>query len=247
MKKFISAFTLYLWFFSLALPAQQLVGKHRKTFSSAGIWASVQFKYWNNAGTGTGGGTCLIGATTCAVTVSAVGAGHTLIFWTNTGHTLSASLSSVSGETTVSAPSFFSWSSADGGQDARYVISATGGETTFTCTQSSISGLNSCGVFEASYSGSTPTYASSNTSTIGTNCTACSGQSLTGNSNALVLQVFNPNNTVTAVNSPFSTHAGFTDDYGVAFAVGISATTLPTWTQTTSAKGQVAGLAINGN
>lgn len=217
------------------------------TAHSAGTWAIVQFKYWSSSGAGTGGGTCLVAGTTCAVTVSAVGAGHALICFSNMGHTLSATLSSCSGETTTSAPNFFSWNSSDGGQDARYVLSAAGGETTVTCTQSSISGLNSCGIFEASYSGPSVSYDNSNHSTP-TACTSCAGQTLTlTGTNDFIMAAMNPGLNVTAVSSPYSLNAGFSDDYGVAAAVNLSSGTGPTWTQSGSAAIQVAALALKGN
>lgn len=241
-----------VWAFLLAFQTPIIGTNHRKVFSGGGgggTWTIVQFKYRDSLGGGTGGGTCATGGTTCAVTVASITATNQLVAFANAGNGFSVTLSSVNGETWSNCPtSCATGDSGAGWVDGKYVLSATGGETSFTCTFSSAPGAYvGCGIIEYHYTG-----ASASIDVTGsadrTTCTSCAGVTLplTG-SNDAILQWALPAQTLSAVTSPYSTNAHFYSGSGEAVSLGTASGTAPTWTQSPTGTVAVAAIALKGN
>lgn len=234
---------------AVILLAQGGMGPGPGTVHSVGSssFTLVQLKYRDSLGGGTGGGTCSTSGTTCSVTVSSVGAGHSLIAFSMYGHTGQVTLSSVNGETWTSCPTCAGGQSGNGFTDAKYVLSATGGETSFTCTADiTPTGYNSCGIVELSWSGSSVTYADSNKAS-DTSCTSCAGIALTVSGTNAIFQMGIPAQSLTAISSPYSTNAQFYSGSGEAVSLNTSSGTAPTWTGSPSGTVSVAAIALKGN
>ena len=252
----LSSAVLALLILGISVPAQQIAGKHRKVFSGGGnTWTLVQTKFWDSGSVGTGGGTCSSTATTCNVTVASVGAGHLLLCVGMYSNSSQLNLSAGCGTETWShcaganGCSFFDGANAVKiGLDASYVLSATGSETSFTCTLSAVAGgFNACAVLEYSWSGATKTFDTSNGG-ISSNCTSCSGQALTiGGSKDAIVQVGLPLQNLTSIAGGAGYSGSFFDGVGFGSAVNTTTGTAPTWTQSPIGDVVVMAIAFSGS
>lgn len=211
-----------------------------------GTFAVVQQKYIDSQGSGNGGGTgtCANNATACTVTVSSIGAGHTLIAGSLVFRTAgSSTLSSVTGGETwthcAGTNGCAFGNTGWGWLDASYVLSATGSETSFTCNVSAAAGgYLACFVIELSYSGSSVSFDTSNGGN-NTSCTSCSGVALTLGGTDAIVQIGIPEDALTAINLSYT--GTFNSGAGVAYLINTTNGTAPTWTANA---GQMAKMAI---
>jgi hypothetical protein len=231
--------------------------------SSGGTFALVQFKFFYNNGFGTGGNSCRAGGSVCTVNVSPVGAGHTLIAVGFSGNLTVRTLSSVSGETWThcAGANGCSFGSIGGNGfghmteplrgiwlDASYVLSATGGETTLTCTLSGTSAKYiACGIYEYSYSGASVSFDTSNGAT-DSYCTTCAGIALTlSGSRHLIVQAAVRIKFLSAISGSYTNPAQFYDGVGNAGWVNATDGTAPNWTGSPAGLVTVMAIAFAGN
>lgn len=256
----LAAFILFSAALASAQTAMPIVGSTwLGTAGGGGTFTAVQFKYRDSAGAGTGGGTCSGGGTTCAVTISAIGASHLVVVFSLMGQQ--------SGGGTMSAPTATGQSFthcttctvgvvADGNIDAYYTLSsASNAATTVTCNFSGANATgvyNSCGVLEASYSGASVSFDVAGGSALAS-CSTCAAPALTltGTVDAIYLFALSiPASTgVTALsdatyNSPT---APLYSNTGTAGKLNAASYTAPNWTVTTAAATTVMGVAFKGN
>ena len=219
----------------------------------AGTWPAnpKHIFYHDSAGTGTGGGTCTTGTTTCVVNVSSISANDSLVCFVLLANTTTLSLSSCSTETWVACPSSCNaFNASAGATDALYVARATGGETTFTCTQSgSPSALNSCGIIDfGNWSGPTVAADASASSTNG-GCTSCLAPSLTLTGvNDACMQIAIPANNITGITAPYSTNLVIYFGQGMTGANRIATSPQqPTWSASPSGTIAMAAFCFKGS
>lgn len=219
--------------------------------AGSSTWSLVQIKFWDGTN-GSGGGTCSVAGTTCAVTVSAVAAGNILacgfVYFDGTSHTLT---NCGGGETWTICPAPTCAVIGGGtttGADGRFVLSAVGGETTITCTVNSApSGYFGCAIAEFHYTGPSASIDKVGTAAT-TACTACAGVTLTlTGSNDAIFTWGAPNNNFTAITSPYSTNAHFYGGTVEAVSINTASGTAPTVTQDVSGQVAIASIAIKGN
>jgi hypothetical protein len=230
-------------------------------------WTFVQAKYYDSMNGGTGGSACSANGTTCTVNVSAIGNGHVVIVASIAAVAGSAiTLVGISSETTTHCGNCNFGSSSSGWVDARYVLSATGGETTITCTVNMApTSYFGCLIAEFSYSGPSASYDTSNGAVL-TGCTTCAGASLAlKGSKDIILQVGSPANSFgrSAAGSSQRQGAGFkgvSGSYiaippdapfpsgaGLAYLANTADGAAPNWTQSPAGDATVMGIAIKGN
>jgi hypothetical protein len=235
--------------------------------SSGGTFALVQFKFFDTNGAGTGGNSCRaagIGSgsgSVCTVNVEPVGAGHTLIAVGFSGNLTVRTLSSVSGETwthcagangcsfgSIGGTAFLFQDLRGIWLDASYVLSATGGEETLTCTLSGTSaGYIACGIYEYSYSGASVSFDTSN-GTTDFSCTTCAGIALTlSGSRHLIVQAAVPIKPLSAISGSYTNPAKFYDGVGNAGWVNATDGTAPNWTGSPAGLVTVMAIAFVGN
>jgi hypothetical protein len=228
------------------LEAQGMVVRRKPVAAGgAGTWTLVQIKYFDSTGGGSGGSDCDSIGTACTVNASAVGAGHKVVAFAMYASPTSKTLASVTGETWTHCASC-----AGGGEgflDAYYTLSATGGETSFTCTASgTLSGYNSCGVAEFAWSGASAAF-DAGVVAVDTSCTACSGGgalTLTGSSDA-ILAIGMPANSLTAV-SIYTPQLSFPSGAGIATLINTTNGADPVWTHDASGAVAVMRIALKG-
>lgn len=213
-----------------------------------GNWNMIQAKYWDAHSSGTGGGTCAINTTTCVVNTSTVAAGDVIIAYANAmGPATATTLSSISGETTVDCTSCdVADTGAHNYTGVRYVLVATGGETSFTCTISQAAAFLSCGIIELHWPGASVSFDTGGNST-NASCTSCAGPALTlcgGTCASLpdaIVSIFNPTNFSTG-----ATWARGLNNCCAAFAINNYTGTNTTWTQAAAAEAVLSSIAIQG-
>lgn len=219
--------------------------------SGGGIWTLIQIKFFDSGGLGTGGGTCLSSGTTCQVTVSSVAAGNKLVcaalYFDSATHTFSGC---GGGETWTVCPAptcAVKGAGSSGGTDGRYVLSAVGGETQVTCTINSASNpYYGCLFIEYHYTG--PSASIDVVGTTDSVCTACAGVPLSlGGSNDAIATWGIPDNSFTAITSPYSTNAQFYDGTAEAVSMNTASGAAPTITQNVSGLGAIGAIALKGN
>lgn len=235
-------------------PGPAVTGATAGSSGGGGTLAFVQLKFYDSLGGGTGGSACNNAVnSSCTVTVSSVGAGHMLAAFVALANP--ETFTGVSGGeswTHCAGSNGCAFGSVAGGgyTDVWYVLSTTGGETSFTCNLSGTDSLyQGCGIMEFSYSGSSVSFDASNGNSNASACSSCAAPalSLTGTKDAIV-QIGIPNNSMTAITSPYSTHAQFYSGVGMAIAVGLTSYTAPTWTQSgTAADVATMAIAFKGN
>lgn len=249
--------TLILLLIAVALtcplaPAQMMQSiSNARPAAAAGTWTLVQMKYFDSGGIGTGGGTCLSSGTTCQVTVSSVAAGNKLVcaalYFDSATHTFSGC---GGGETWTACPAptcAVKGAGSTGGTDGRYVLSAVGGETQVTCTINSASSpYYGCLFIEYHYTG--PSASVDVVGTVNSTCTACTGVALTlAGSNDAIATWGVPDNSFTAITSPYSTHAQFYSGTMEAVSMNTASGAAPTVTHSSSGQVAIASIALKGN
>jgi hypothetical protein len=222
-----------------------------------GSWSVIQSKFNDNHGAGTGGGSCTVPGTTCNVTVSTI-ALHDVIIAFAIDYGSQTTLVSISGETSTDCTACDVTTTGDNSSiGVRYVLNATGGETSFTCTLGASSTYVSCGIIVLRWSGATPTYDTGGNVGMAT-CTTCTGPTLTlcggsctGTPDALV-NIINPDLTgpsggvsgtgwVDALN-------GSTCCSGMAAATKINTSSgAPASWPLSSGNAMLSGIALKGN
>lgn len=215
---------------------------------SSGSWSLVQFKYNDDFGGGTGGGTCSTATGICNVTVAAVAANDSLVGFSLPVNGTSITLSSINGETWSACPTSCSaGDAASGWTGMLYVAHATGGETSFNCTLSAAPSHLSCGVVELKWTGSTVAADASGANDNAT-CTSCAGIALTlsGASDAIV-QIGIPVNNFTAITAPYSSNAHFYSGTAEAVSINTTSGTAPTVTQSSTGTAGMAAIALKGS
>lgn len=220
--------------------------------AASSTWSLVQFKWNDSNGSGTGGGTCSGSGSTCAVTVSSIGAGHILLAFGLSSITSGNVLNSISGETSTHCANCSQFDGSIGSIDARYVLSAAGGETSITCTlNAAAGGYNGCGIVEYSYSGPSASFDVAGSAVDSACTTACAAQSLTlSGSNDAIVQIASPANALTTFSgAAYTNPKQFYSGVGIAGAINQSSGTSPgNWNQTGGAGTVlVVGIAVKGN
>ena len=187
---------------------------------------------------------CSTAATSCSVTVTALGAGH-LVYVAGAESTNTVSLSSVTatGETfTVDSGCRNAGDSTTGGTDCAYTLSAVGGATTVTCNWSA-STAGTCYVKEFPFTNSPASKDASSSIFDSSACGSCPGVALTlTGTNDVIMQAAACGDTCTAISSPYTGTFNVGDGNGYAHSLNTTSGTAPTWTQTSSAR--LAGHAI---
>lgn len=249
--RYLAPFLLFSFMFvAMASPGQMLV---KRGPIRAGTWTVVQMKYWDIGAVGTGGGTCTTSSPfTCAVTVSAIAAGNILVcgalYFDASSHTLS---NCGGGETWTVCPAPTCASKGSGsttGEDGRYVLSAVGGETTITCTVNSAPGTYyGCVIVELHYTGPSASIDAVGTASTSA-CASCPGATLgLGGTNDIIFTWGAPNNTFTAITSPYSTNAHFYAGSVEAVSLNTSSGAAPTVTQDIFDQVAIGAIALKGN
>jgi hypothetical protein len=194
-----------LLFFASPASAQHYVSHRRTPFASSVTWNVVQHPS-NYTCTATGSGNH-----SCTVTASATTAGNLLILassvYNNTA--VSPTFVSASGDGTWTHCPICAGASNSGSSDttdAAYILSATGGATSFTFTWAFTSGTSDdidVELYEVHRSTGTAIYDTSNANG-NTACSSCSGPSvtLTGTDFVAVWGAFN--DTITMPGSPYT-------------------------------------------
>ena len=244
-----SSGTWYCYVHNCPSYSDSLVASGAYTISGGGsTWSVAQFKYYDVNGNGTGGSSCATGTSACTVNTTAIGAGHPVVVFLLTFDATQRTLSSATGESWAACPNCSSGTSSSGWLDMRYVLSATGGETSVTCNASgTAAGYIGCGVIELTYSGSSASYDTSNIIT-NSGCTSCAAPSLTlTGSNDAIIEIGMTENSLTAITSPWSTNGYFYGGTGEAIAVNQTSYAAPTWTQDSSGWMGGSALALKGN
>lgn len=215
--------------------------------TAAAPWTFKQSVYFDSRGSGSGSNCSNTGAT-CTVNVTSIGSGHILIVYGQNDAGSPNALSSVSGETWTDCTACQSLSTSIQ-IDVQYVLSATGGETSFTCNFNSAPlSYESCAVIELAHSG---TVSFDTGGTTNSNCASpCSGVGLTlaGTSEA-VIQLAIPNTTlISSVSSPYTSMCLNNSCGGPssAYLLNTSSGSAPTWTYTGSQNIVLSALAISG-
>lgn len=217
--------------------------------TAAAPWTFIQSKYFDSRGSGSGGSSCANTGATCTVTVSSVTAGHILIAYGQNDAASSNALSSVSGETWTDCSACQSLST--GIQiDVQYVLSATGGETSFTCNFNSAPiSYESCAVIELAHSGtvSFDTGGTTNSASCPTPCTGV-GLTLAGTSEAVIQLAIPYTVNITSVSSPYTAMCINNGCGGPssAYLLNTSSGTAPSWAYTGSQQLTMSAIAING-
>jgi hypothetical protein len=245
IMRFLLCFAL-LW--APVLEAQGMVVRRKPVAAAgAGTWTLVQIRYYDSAGGGSGGSACDSTGTTCTVTTAAPGAGHKLVAFAMYSSPTAKTLAGVTGETWTHCASCAGGGDTAGFLDAYYVLSATGGETSFTCTASgTLSGYNSCGIAEFAWSGASAAF-DAGVVALDASCTTCSGGgvlSLTGSSDA-ILAIGMPANSLTAV-SIYTPQLSFPSGAGIATLLNTTNGADPSWTHSASGAVSVMRIALKG-
>jgi hypothetical protein len=243
--RFLLCFAL-LW--APVLEAQGMVVRRKPVVASgSGTWTLVQVRYYDSAGGGSGGSSCDSTGTTCTVNASSVGAGHKVIAFAMYSSPTSKVLSSVTGETWTHCASCAGGGDTAGFLDAFYTLSATGGETSFTCTASgALSGYISCGVIELAWSGASAAF-DVGIVALDASCTTCSGGgalTLTGSSDA-ILAIGMPVNSLTAV-TIYTSQLSFPSGAGIAILINTTNGADPSWSHSASGAVSVMRIALKG-
>jgi len=230
-------------------------GVTKASGGGGGTWSLIQLKYNSSAGGGTGGSGCAVSTTTCTVTVSSVGAGHLVVMVPFSGSSAGTSIawSAGSGETWTHCGGtngcLFAGANA-GAVDAAYVLSATGGETSFTCTVASAPpSYFACAIFEYAWSGATIAFDASN-GAYTSSCTSCSGIGLTlSGSKDVIIQVGLPAQSLTAISggAGYTNPQQFYDGAGQAGAINTTNGAAPTWTQSPAGPNVAMAIAFKGS
>src|SRR6185312_10382273 len=220
---------------------------HKKPTAAGGTWTLVQKKFFSTLGSGTGGSACAGSPTVvCTVNVSSVGAGHALIAYSIQGEV--ANISSITGETWTHCSNCTPASGPS--TDADYVLSATGGETSFTFTMSvTTSSYLGVGVNEYAWTGSSVSFDKSGNTPVAS-CTSCTGQTLaiTGTSDAIFqIAVSSTSGVASAATAPYATNFTAFDGIGASTAVNLASGTGPTWTVSPADTMAMMALALSGN
>lgn len=199
---------------------------------------------------------CTASVAACAVTVSAIGSGHMGVVSAGYGSGAQDTVSSVvctatgcGAFTRCAACGAFNVAPASNlGTEQAYNLNMTGGGTIVTLTLSAGPTVGWDMEFrEYSYSGPSASLDTGNTASDAT-CTTCAGATLTlGGTQDTIVQLIAPNNSCTAVASPFNTNAEFTTNGdGYADRLNTNAGTAPSWT-CASGVAAVGGIALKGN
>lgn len=214
-----------------------------------GTWTQVQNKICTSDGLGACG-VCVVATTTCIVTATSVAASDKLVIWASyiTGGLLTVTYN---GETwTNPSPTCAQWDATTGsGIACSYVLSATGGETSFTCTFSSAPGtFSSCGFIQWHYTGPSASFDTSGLKA-DTACTSCAGVTLTlsGSNDAIAQFGIPTSGSFTAITSPYSTNATMVDGMLAASSLNTASGTAPTLTQSISGTAFIGAVALKGN
>lgn len=212
------------------------------TFSFA-TWSTPTQTVFNNA---------CGAATSCAVTVSAIGVGHLLVVVAHTSNSVTLNSVTAAGETMSIL------SGCDTGKTGcAYTKSTVGGATTVTCNWSdTTSSTNTtCGVYEVPYTAQS-IYLESNaqgatrtgpsTSMFGPDLTANYSYLLEGYSDAVFQLITTTTGTVSAINSSY-TLANHVGRAGDAYILNTISNSTPTWTNSQSTSALVAVLSFGEN
>jgi hypothetical protein len=228
---------------SPALEAQH----HRKIFSAGGgrTWTLVQSYLADGASQAA---TCGNAAgTTCTVVFpGAVTAGHLLTFSSYTASVAGAMSSINTGGTFVAINT--QSNAGIGTISQAYILSETGGGTTFTITFSTVT--NTAAVIAREYSwtgGGTASLDTNNSSQLGSGGTSpFNGQALTlTGASDVEVQTAAPTSSVTAVAGPYTDGLfSASQGNGDADLLNVSTSTTPSWTAAGSTGHLVAGMAF---
>ena len=213
-----------------------------------GTWTLVQHKFNDGCAA----------ATTCTVTVSALGSGHQLELLVGTADATNfATLVSVSGGGTWTqcAACTLQWNDGAGtnwSSIGAYNLSSSSGATSVTVTVNHAMGSGewAVGFAEWSWSGSSASFDTGGTANnSGAGCTSCTGPTLTltGSSDALMSMAF-PGGAVSAA-TVYTTFQDFLPTTGAAFLglLNTSSGSPPAYTQSPSSFITISSLALKGN
>jgi len=214
-------------------------------------WSVTQVKWFDTSGHGTGGSACTQPTTVCTVNVTAIGSSNTLVAFA-VAFGAQTTLVSISGQTSTDCTACdVTNSGANASIGVRYVLSATPGQTTVTCTVGASASFLGCGVYELHCVGGC-----SNTYDVGggngsVTCSSCSGPSLTTTvgANDVVINILNP--FISAPNAGVSGTGwvtGLDDNCCSAIAaashVNASNGSPVTWTMPSAQEVMVSGIAL---
>lgn len=224
-------------------------------------WTYKGMCYFNSASTSlgincTGGGSsCAVNTANCTITTTGTGGasiidkGDTIICDINGNNYSGASgvtISSITGgETWVHPSGYANWIANAGSSDVNYALSAVGGETSLTVTNSGNSaGDQSFSCIFAHWGGTGGVTLDGTPATVVTSActTTCTGPTLTlSGTHDFVFALFAPQNNATSVNAPYSVLAQFPFGDGIAPAVNVASWTTPVFVQSVSAQTTIVG------
>lgn len=224
---------------------------------AGGTWTLVQFKYYDNAGGGTGGSACSSGTTSCTVTIAAPTAGNTLVaigFPAPTSGTLTMNSTPTGGETWTHCGGTNGCAfgaTANGSLDAWYSIGVTAtGQTSVTCHWSGNAvAYNGCGIAEVHWSGSTVTFdTSAGNNSVAVSGGSCAGAALTlTGSDDYIFEAAAPSNAITALTgSGYTNPQQFYGSFGQAGQLNATSGAAPSWTDA-SGTCAIMGIALKGS
>jgi len=254
--KIIQAILLSTLFLLASMPiaSQEVVTARRRAGGgAAGTWSLIQFKYWDNVGGGTGGGTCSGGGSSCQVTITAPTAGNLLVavgFFDKSTSTMTTPTGGQTWTHCAGTNGCLFGNNTVGLIDAWYVTSATStGQTSVTCNYSGgTTAYQSCGVYEYHWTGTTISFDTSN-GAIDATCTTCAGATLTlgGTADVIIQTGWSlPSSTgFSAITGSYTSPKQFYSGGGDAGWINTSSGAAPNWTGS-SAQYTVMGIAFKG-
>jgi len=181
----------------------------------------------------------------CTITVSSTGSGHLgiVVIFDYTHHTV---ISSVSGGGTWVHPTGSSScneyaNSSD--VDCAYTLSTTSGATSITLSFGTTPGPYAAAEYgEWSYTASPASFDAAGVATTSSNTNPQTAVALTlTGSNDLIVQFLSGTWAATAISSPYTSQANFTNGYGFAGAINTTSGSAPSWTMNNTGAGVVMG------